>query len=78
MHCIMVDPCETQKKCTVTRVVMHPSYGNALRYSLSMFVEFENMRYPSLIPISARFHRPSHLLLSMRSSPNSTSINVQI
>ena len=47
----------------VTSVVMRSGYGNTLHYSLSMFVEFEKLSYPSLISISVRFHNPSHLLL---------------
>ena len=58
--------------------------GNALKlwlhvaYGLFMFVEFEKFPDPSVIPISVRFHNLSHLLLSMVSSLNSASTNVQI
>ena len=50
----------------ITRVVTRSSYGNALHYGLSMFVEFEKFLYPLVILISRRFHNPSnvHLLLS--------------
>ena len=44
------------------------SSGNLLPYELSMFVEFGKFPYPSVILISVRFHKPSHLLLSMGSS----------
>ena len=54
------------------------SYGNAFHHGLSMFVEFEKLPYASVIPISARFRKPFCLLLSMGSSPNSASTNVQI
>ena len=50
-------------KCVVTRVVARSSYGNALRYGLSMFAEFEKLLYHSVNSISVRFHKPSHLLL---------------
>ena len=50
----------------ITRVVTRSSYGNALDYGLSMFVEFQKFLYPLVISISRRFHNPSdlHLLLS--------------
>ena len=35
----------------------------ALNYGLSMFAEFEKLPYSSVISISARFHKPFHLLL---------------
>ena len=50
---------QSQRKHTVTR----SNYGNALRYDLSIFVEFGKLRYPSVISIPVRFHNPSHLLL---------------
>ena len=58
-------PGKSQIKYTLTRVVMsvvtRSSYGNALHYRLSMFAEFE--KYPSVISVSARIHKLSHLLL---------------
>ena len=50
--------------CVVARVVTRSSYGNALHYGLSMFVDFQKLSYPSVISISVRFHKPSLLLLS--------------
>ena len=50
----MVYPCQTEKKYTVTRVVTRlitrSSYGNALHYDLSMFVELEKFQYASVNP----------------------------
>ena len=40
----------------VTREVTHSSYGNALSYGLSMFVELEKLPYPSVILISVRLN----------------------
>ena len=37
--------------------------GNALHYGLPMFLEFGKLPYPSVISISVRFQKPSHLLL---------------
>ena len=45
----------------VTTVITRSSYGNALHYDLSMFAEFENLPYPYVIAISARFLKPFHL-----------------
>ena len=56
-------PGKCQRKYTVTRVVTRSSYGNALHYGLFMFTEFEKLPYPSVISISARFHKSFHLLL---------------
>ena len=47
----------------VIRVVTRSSYGNGLHYDLFMFVEFEKLPYPSVISISVRFQKLSHLLL---------------
>ena len=57
------NPGKSQTKYMVTRVVARSSYGNTLRYSLSMFAKFEKLIYPYVISISGRFHKPSHLLL---------------
>ena len=70
-------------KHVVTCVVTHSSYGNTLSYGLSMFVEFENLPYPSVISISVAFHNSSLLLLwnllnKKGSFPNSSSSNEQI
>ena len=51
------------KNLMVTRVVTRSSYTNAFRYGLSMFADFEKLPYPSLISISTRFHKSSHLVL---------------
>ena len=44
---IASEPCWTERKCMVTSVVKsmvtHWSYGNALHYDLSMFIEFGNV-----------------------------------
>ena len=56
-------PDKYQRKCTVTRVVMCPSYCNTLHYGLSMFAEFEKLPYLSVISILVRCSRSSHLLL---------------
>ena len=50
---------QSQRKHTVTC----SNYGNALRYDLSIFVEFGKLRYPSVISIPVRFQKPSHLPL---------------
>ena len=74
-------PGKSERKYAVTLVVTHrvtrSSYGNALHNDLSMFGEFEKLPYPYVISISARFHKPSHLLLwnllNKESSTNSAS-----
>ena len=45
--------------------VMHvtcSNYGIVLHFALSSFVAFGKLPYPSVISISIRFHKPSHLL----------------
>ena len=54
-------PGKSQIKYTVTRVVRCSSYGNALHYGLSMFVEIEKLSYPSVILISVKLNVLPHI-----------------
>ena len=56
----------------VRRVVTGSSYSDVLHCGLFIFVEFGKLPYPLVTPISARFHRSSHLLLSIGSFSNSS------
>ena len=49
-------PGKSQIKYTVRRVVRSSSYGNALHYGLSIFVEIEKLSYPSEILISVKLN----------------------
>ena len=48
-HCIMAYPCYTERKCTITRVVTcviaRSSYGNALHYSLLIWLFLAGIVY---------------------------------
>ena len=46
----------------VTNVVTRWSYGNALQYGLSIFVEFEKIQHPSIIPIWVRLNMLPHII----------------
>ena len=39
----------------VTRAVMRSSHGNALHYTPTMFVEFENLSYPKVASYMTQF-----------------------
>ena len=49
-------PGKSQIKYTVRRVVRSSSYGNALHYGLSLFVEIEKLSYPLVIFISVKLN----------------------
>ena len=64
IHCKQLKTTQILEKiCNVLHYGNVLQYGNVLHYDLSMSTEFEKFPYLYVIPVSARFYKPSILFL---------------